>query len=166
MPRVLFHFLIFRSYSRSKKLKRGHRHRPPRDACVGPARVARATPSPTSTALGHSSCLEETCGQNHLLPQPEHFHPIVTNTSRRDCKNQNQPNQSKPKGWWEGLPKQVLWPLLSPMCTLWIQLLSQSCVLFLGKEEQGKQNCHAVSLRAYFAARRTCCRRPLHSLRL
>lgn len=89
-----------KSYSRSKKPKRGRLRPHPRDACVGPARAAPAMPSPTSTVSGPSSCLGETCGQNHLLPQREHFHPIVTSINTRDCKNPNQTNRTK-KGCWE-----------------------------------------------------------------
>lgn len=94
-------FSDFRSCSRSKKPKSGHLHPHPRDACVGPAPAAPVMPSPTNTALEHSLCLEETCGQNHLLPQQEHFHQIVTNINTKDCKKwaSNQPTtktQNKP----------------------------------------------------------------------
>lgn len=98
LPMFSILFSDIRSCLRSKKPKSGHLHPHPRDACVGPAPAAPVMPSPTSMALEHSLCLEETCGQNHLLPQQEHFHQIVTNINTKDCKKQasNQPTTKTP----------------------------------------------------------------------
>lgn len=90
------YFLISRSCWRSKKLKSVLLHPHPSDACAGPAPAALAMPSLTSMASEHSSCLGETCGQNHLLPQQEHFHQIVTNINTKDC-NKNKQTQKKKK---------------------------------------------------------------------
>lgn len=138
-------FSGFRSCSRSKKPKNGHLHPHPKDACDGPAPAAPAMPSPISTALEHSLCLEETCGQNHLLLQQEHFHRTVKNTNTKDCKKTKKtlkkqkktpkPKQTKVKGCQERrlsslqstepvahrallsvLPNQGLVPFLSLMC--------------------------------------------------
>lgn len=95
LPTSSILFSDFRSCSRSKKPKSVHLHRHPRDACVGPAPAAPATPSPISTALEHSLCLGEICGQNHLLPRQEHFHQIVTNINTKDCKKKQTKNQKK-----------------------------------------------------------------------
>lgn len=101
--RIMMHFPLFyilfadfRSCSRSKKPKSSHLHLHPRDACVGPAPAAPVMPSPISMALEHSLCQGETCDQNHLLPQREHSHQIVTNINTKDC-NKKKKTTNKEK---------------------------------------------------------------------